>query len=504
MPRPEPFPARRSLAPLLTVLLLAALLWRPVAAEGPGLRTVIVGGGPEPRHNQVAIERNVAYVARLLPAGAPRYLLFANGDAAAKTVLYRAAPPAPSPGERAFALLFGRREEAIAGSERYRAPELGRLDGAARRDGVASAFNWLRRGAPDPALLYFTGHGSPGPDRNLDNNVFDLWGEKLSVRDLAAHLAGLPAEIPLTLVMVQCHSGAFANLIFTRGDPKAPPVQRSLAGFFAATPDRPAAGCTPEVNEAEYHDFTSYFFAALSGRDRVGRKVTGADYNHDNRVGMDEAYAYSLLHDASIDVPVCTSDAFLRAAMPADDVELFQTDFSAARGWATPAQAAALDGLSRALGFAGEGRLGEAYAAMRAGLERRRPGPGRNPRRRFARARDEARRLVLDRWPRLGTRDAPGFAAARAEAVVELSRSANEPALLELFAADEALAQADDEALAAEVRQAQVLRFVRLAKSVILARQLRESGPPSLRDRFERLVRDEARSLPPLAAAGSR
>ena len=52
-----------------------------------------------------------------------------------------------------------------------------------------------------------------------------------------------------------------------------------------------AAGCTPEINEAEYQDFSSHFFAALTGRDRVGRAVTGADYNQDRRVSMDEAFA---------------------------------------------------------------------------------------------------------------------------------------------------------------------------------------------------------------------
>ena len=132
------------------------------------------------------------------------------------------------------------------------------------------------------------------------------------MRELAAHIATLPPEVPVTLVMVQCFAGAFGNLVFTGGDPKAAAVEREIAGFFAATREREAAGCTPEVNEAEYHDFTSYFFAALTGRDRVGRAVTGADYNQDGKVGMDEAYTYSLIHDVSIDVPVCTSDVYLR------------------------------------------------------------------------------------------------------------------------------------------------------------------------------------------------
>ena len=64
--------ARRPALPMLTALLLALLVGSPIGARSTDLRALIVGGGPEPEHNQVAIERNVHYVARLLPAGVPR------------------------------------------------------------------------------------------------------------------------------------------------------------------------------------------------------------------------------------------------------------------------------------------------------------------------------------------------------------------------------------------------------------------------------------------------
>src|SRR5262249_52445837 len=162
----------------------------------------------------------------------------------------------------------------------------------------------------------------------------------LSVRELARHIARLPASTPVTLVMVQCFSGAFGNVIFEGGDPQGQWTGRDIAGFFAAVNDRMAAGCTSAINETEYHDFTSYFFAALTGRDRVGRRVTGADYNGDGRVGMDEAYCYTLANDQSIDVPICTSDVFLRRFVSHNDRELFRTLYRDVRAWATPAQRA--------------------------------------------------------------------------------------------------------------------------------------------------------------------
>jgi hypothetical protein len=435
--------ARRPALPFLAALLLALLAGSSIGARSADLRALIVGGGPEPEHNQVAIERNVHYVSRLLPAGAPRLTLFADGDTKSKTVLYEEQPREQSPGEHVFELLTGSEEDASPTVQRFRAPDLGHLDGPARRPAVAHAFDQLRRTDAGPVLLYFTGHGSRAQDGNLDNNVFDLWGDRLSVRDLAAQIASLPPEAPVTLVMVQCFSGAFGNVIFAGGDPNAAPVDRVIAGFFATTPDRMAAGCTPEVNEAEYHDFTSYFFAALSGRDRVGRPVTGADYNHDGRVGMNEAFAYSLIHDVSIDVPVCTSDVFLRRVVTSDDPEIFRAEYTPVRSWATPAQGAALDELSRSLNLTGESRLGEVYARMQGSTRRnRRGGAGWAAMRRFSQAREEARQWLLDRWPVLKSKGGQGYAAAHAQAVAALDRRLRDGQLRELVAAEGAVDQA--------------------------------------------------------------
>ena len=62
--------------------------------------------------------------------------------------------------------------------------------------------------------------------------------------------------------MVQCYSGAFGNLLFQGGDPAAEAVDHDIAGFFATVKEKMAAGCTPAVDERDYKDFSSYFFAA--------------------------------------------------------------------------------------------------------------------------------------------------------------------------------------------------------------------------------------------------
>src|SRR5262249_26537340 len=70
----------------LLLLLIGLFLLSPARAATPRLRALIVGGGPDPQHNQVAIERNVYYVSHLLPSGAPRWILFTSGDPAAVNV----------------------------------------------------------------------------------------------------------------------------------------------------------------------------------------------------------------------------------------------------------------------------------------------------------------------------------------------------------------------------------------------------------------------------------
>lgn len=364
------------------------------------LRALLVGGGPERSYNQVAIESNVRYVRHLLPASARVRTLFADGNPRSRIVLY--SDP--------------------QGRDRYRVTVLARVDGPSRLGSFGHAFGALNQANGGPWLLYFTGHGSPGA-ASYDDNDYDLWGGGgLSVTGLAQTLRTLPPRTPVTIVMVQCFSGAFGSLLFQNGDPQGAPINLDLCGFFASTQNREAAGCTSEVNEADYHDFTSYFFAALSGQSRLGKPVGGADFNHDGKVGMNEAFAYALIHDVSIDTPVCTSDVFLRRYVPvSSDRAVFGQPLADVRAWAEPSQRAALDALAQQLNLTGADPLGDAYTQF------------------------------LGRIRHQGSE-------------------------------------------AQEERTARVIRFVRLAKSVILAHMLQVRGDPNVQARYAALLAAEAGS----------
>ncbi len=338
--------SRGSSLSLIAVLALAAATpavnHRREAA--PKLRTLIVGGGPNLSHNQVAIESNVRYMGRMLPAETPTRVLFADGDMNSKTVLFT--------------------DEKSAAQ--YRAPNLFRLDGPAQLTNVQTEIDQLAKDQSatpkTPVFLYFTGHGSGNAQSNYTNNQFDLWsGQRLTVKDLSTSLKAFPKGTPITLLMVECFSGAFGNLLFQDAEPTGELNDQQICGFFASVPQRVAAGCTPELNEANYRDFTGYFLAALTGTDRLGKPVTGADYNKDGKVGMNEAFAYSLINDDSIDTPVCTSDFFLRRFVTIADDQMFVAPYSDVQKWAAPAQLAALDALSAHLQLTGEDRLQVAF-----------------------------------------------------------------------------------------------------------------------------------------------
>jgi len=340
---------RDGMRPVELTLAVALFAFSPaslLAQPGTNLRTLIVGGGPNRMMNAVGIESNVRYVDHLLPPGTPRRVLFADGKADSATVVY------VEPGDKKE-------------TPRFRMPNLPQIDGPSTESEVRAELKALaseKKQAATPTLLYFTGHGDPGKHRDFDNNWFGLWGDqRLTVKDLAAEIDQFPKETPLTLVMVQCFSGGFGNVLFKDADPKGKFEDRPIAAFFASIAEWPAAGCTAEVNEADYHDFTTYFFAALTGVGRMGNPVTGADYNHDSKVGMDEAFAYTLIHDESIDTPVDTSDVFLRRFVHTADVVTFAQSFSRVLHWATPAQRAALEALAAELKLSGDRSPLEAF-----------------------------------------------------------------------------------------------------------------------------------------------
>jgi hypothetical protein len=301
---------------------------------------LVFGGGGAPSYNEIAIEKNVLYFQRTLKTlGLPAKsasIYFANGNDGAETVRYI---------------------DPKTGKEQFKAPAIPGVLGAATIENLDAALaklaqkptmaqvaqtaklaqkptptaaskpnfpkpnvpkpnvpkpNAPKPNAPVPLFFYFTGHGNRNP-QNIDNNSMIFWNEvDVSVQDFATRLDRLPVEQPVVTVMVQCYSGAFANFIYQKGDRQRPVALQTRCGFFATIKQRPSVGCTPSVDEADYEDYSSSFFAGLSGVNRVGQAVASADYDQDGRVSFSEAHGFAKVDEQASDLPLSTSEAWLR------------------------------------------------------------------------------------------------------------------------------------------------------------------------------------------------
>ncbi len=490
------FRAVRTPAITATLLMSANTLSSAQTAAAPpttALRALLIGGGPEPKMNQYAIESNVKYVGRLL-GQTPHNILFADGQKNSATVQFLNGT-VPSIHSAAFAFLFN--EDVSKGSIDFRKTSLARIEGPSSKTSIAAQFQTLGANAPADAryLLYFTGHGGRGKEADsrradLENNVYYLWNDNtLSVREMADQLQKLPANRPVVLVMVQCFSGAFANLIFQDGDPNKPYVQRDFCGFFATVKERPAAGCTPEINEADYEDFTSAFFSALSGQTRLGEKAESADYNRDGRVGMNEAFAHATIHEDSIDVPIMTSDALLRQNADNNNEFWLQVPYSQTLKGAAPWQRAILDELSASLKLSGEDRIARAWQEYLAHSEV----PGTTPLpANLVKQREDLRAALQNKFPGLRAKnDSATYTRARSDALVELEkRDAQVQKLLNSLHAYRTQSANDDP----EIREARLLRLVRAARTLYLEKELRASNNTAKLSAFEQLRSYEARN----------
>jgi len=294
-----------------------------------------VAGGGAPAYNEIALEKNVLYFQRALSelgfSPALANLFFASGNAGEATVRYLD----------------------DNGQQQFKAADIPELDGGATIDNTYSWFQALAQTEkPCPAFFYFTGHGAYNPE-NEDDNWMILWDEAfVSVREMAGWLDPLPADQPFVTMMAQCYAGSFANLIYENGDPEQPVALQTRCGFFATVASRPSVGCTPAVNEADYKDYSSSFFAGLTGRDRIGNLVASADYNQDDQVSYAEAHAFAKVDEETTDWPISTVEAWLQRQLSLSDVQaVMATPIEEWSAIARPEQQYVIQALSSKLGF---------------------------------------------------------------------------------------------------------------------------------------------------------
>jgi hypothetical protein len=283
-------------------------------SEDQQFNLLIWGGGYSASGNEVSLESNVRYLLRQKDEiGLSKFrtkTLFSDGLDAARDIKYRDPSFTVPETNLILAEIFGSTRGIY---NQYRNNQL-KADGASSIKGFDK---WLKdvnsSSKRTSNLIYFTGHGGKGEKKTPYNTTAYLWNNyKFRVSEFTKKLDSLPSEQTFILVMVQCYSGGFANYIFREGDSKKGLHPQVRAGFFATVHDRVAAGCTPDIREENYQEYSTHFWEALCGESRIGKKIQKPDFNGDGSTSLTEAHAYVVIHSNTIDIPIKTSDVFLR------------------------------------------------------------------------------------------------------------------------------------------------------------------------------------------------
>ena len=456
-----------------------------------------IGGGYSPSGNQASLENNVLFFQRVVresgvsPAKSDVY--FSDGDAPGKD-LQVIDPTSVPKANRLMAEFFG--DDTSLGLS-YRNHRIPNVRGNTKPENIRKWFKDFgsTMKADDRLLIYVTAHGNRSSNRQTPyNTTIATWNKtSIKMKEFVAMLDKLPSGVEVVVIMVQCHAGGFARFIFQDGDPDKGLSSQRRYGFFATVHDRPAAGCTPEVDEASYVEYSTYFWAAIGGRTRDGKRVDAPDYDRDGTVSFDEAHAFTILTADTIDLPIKSSGEFLTeySKFGEGKSELLANDesYQLILSLATPTQYAVLEGLSEQLGLSGDSRIVDAWRATqsrgpRGGSRRRRePEPGGDLRRKIASD-------IERQWPELANVLNPVAVDLMTSRSDEFIEAIEEHPDYVRFRALTKKAATD-----AAKQRVKYERFLRVADNVALAENLKRLGDKKRLGQYETLVKAESSTL---------
>lgn len=464
-----------------------------------------IGGGSSPANNQISLEKNILYFQRFLVdrgmGDLPQETFFADGTAGSRDLQY-IDPHYQAPRSNVLLAEVFHCEHGL--ETQYRSHAIPGLSGPSTRKSIIQWFDTVgsRLNDGDRLFIYYTGHGARVPQSRA--TTLALWGENdMAVREFARLLDRLPPRVSVVLVMVQCYGGGFADVIFRDANPLLGLARGNRCGFFATLPNRIAAGCTAEADEENYHEYSTYFWAALYGRARSGEAVEAPDYDNDGRVSLAEAHAYALITSDTIDVSMKTSDAFLRQFSSTGgptraDWLTAESAYEQLLDAAEPPEAAVLKALSRRLGLEGSSRvravrgMSEAIRHRRAGLE--------GERQKLATAHDQScaalQSILRFRWPEMSNLLNPGVTRLLTDDAGEMVRLIERSAPYgELKREDQRMDAIDHELDELERQAAKCQRFLRAVEHVALAHNFPLIASTEIRARYQALVVAEGGTL---------
>ncbi len=481
-----------------------------------------IGGGYEPAGNQASLEANVLFFQKIVRERfretADHQIFFADGlDPAEDLQVIEAKKGTDTPTlvllESAFAL-----DRQNLSYRNHQVPNIrGPILPKSIKSGLDEVAERLMPG--DRLIIYVTAHGSAAMGKDPMNTSITCWRkESLSMKKFSEWLDRLPSNIPVVMVMAQCYCGGFANSMFAGGEAVNGLSKAVRTGFFAQRFDLPAAGCRPDIENDE--EYSSYFWGAFLGQTRTGKVAVGVDCDNDGRVALDEAHAYAVRASQTIDIPLRSSDMFLRyysriagyesTRMKGGPSEIEESVEALGLGYfpgqlqeisrlGSKSQSATIEFLAQQLGLALDCEVAEVFRQNIAQTEQfqqsrfipGRRGPGasgrRGPR---SSSRREFQRELIESWPDLekpsGWKDLPWLFGKEGESILEEFRQLPSFAAFKKGLDDRLLAR--EKSSGSEIRDVQFRRLIHTMESIMLAKNLPLVASPEIANRYKEMI----------------
>ncbi|MDQ2076201.1 hypothetical protein [Marinimicrobium sp. ABcell2] len=300
--------------------LLPALLFLTAApATAEDLRVWLIGGGNNLGNSQGQIEENVRWLEDIFAnRGIETRTYYTHGEGAdgSDDVIYFALPDERDPVLEPILRVFG---EGLQYAQKTRTNSLQNIVGSTEKSQLTASLaeDFSRVGPDDSVLLVYNGHGDIDTSNTLNNNLL-LWNNtSLNIGELNDLLGHITPEADVRFVLTQCFSGSFASLVYESPESTTLASQKRC-GFLAESDRREAEGCDLGTNQAEFRDYTTFFFAALNQKTRLGEEIPAEEIDLDGsgEISFREAHLYTLRNAHSSDLSRSTSEVFMEQWEP--------------------------------------------------------------------------------------------------------------------------------------------------------------------------------------------
>ena len=300
-------------------ILLLLLLISPIIPAYAIDHIWIIGGGASLHSSQAQIELNVKWEREVILRQASKaqlQIFYTDGDNPESDIFAWHAPVESPRTLQPLARIF---DAQGANGEQFYSNTVPGVNGTTRAPELVARlrkeFSKLVPG--DRVLFIFYGHGTYN-DADVADNALRLWGNTLlTARDLEKMLSEINPTIPVRLILPQCYSGGFARVMHPGAEATRTLVPHNRCAFMSVADNRESEGCTPSINIGDFRDYSTYFFAALDGRTRLGKKLAAnPDLDTNGHVSLREAHFYSMATAVSTDLPRSTSEVYLEEWQP--------------------------------------------------------------------------------------------------------------------------------------------------------------------------------------------